>query len=94
MENCSQNLQLNNRMLNCHLNSGETKNNIVHLVGKHNVARVSSFKSVAGNVVEFPNTMLCKFQCLFCRVLLTASFCMDAFSDPCEEFLTNFFLKA
>ena len=47
MENCSQNLQLNNRMLNCHFNSGETKNNVVRLVGKHNVARVSSFKSVA-----------------------------------------------
>ena len=47
MEHCSQNLQLNNRMLNYHFNSGEIKNNIVHLVGKHNVARVSFFKSVA-----------------------------------------------
>ena len=47
MENCSQNLLLKNRMLNYHFNSGKIKKIVVHLVGKHNVARVSSFKSVA-----------------------------------------------
>ena len=43
----SQNLLLNDRMLNEHFNSGEIKSNIDHVVGKDKLARVSSFKSVA-----------------------------------------------
>lgn len=40
------------------------------------------------HVIEFPNTMLCNFESLFCQ-----HHCMDIFTVPCEDFFTNFYRK-